>query len=78
MEVAMELVVLGIALAALTAVILTLVAPPMERRRPVRNDCARGGSDGWSPGIFGSDGGSSDCSGADAGACGGDGGGGGD
>lgn len=73
----MDLVILWIALAAFAAVILTLVAPPMERRRRVRNDgsCA---DDGWTPGIFGSDGGSADCSGADGGACGGDGGGGGD
>ena len=72
----MELVVAGIALAALAAVFLTLVAPSMERRRRVRNDgsCA---DDGWTPAMFGSDGGS-DCSGADAGGCGGDGGGGGD
>jgi hypothetical protein len=77
MEVAMTLVVLGIAVAALAAVILTLVAPTMERRRPVRNDGTGCADDGWSPGIFSSDGGSSDCSGADAGGCGGDGGGGG-
>ena len=72
----MELVVLGIALAALAAVILTLVAPPMEGRKVARNDGSAGGADGWTPAMFGSDGGS-DCSGADAGACGGDGGGGG-
>ena len=73
----MEIVVLGIALAALAAVILTLVAPPMERRRLARNDGTAGRGDGWSPAIFGGDSGS-DCSGADAGGgCGGDGGGGG-
>ena len=73
----MEIVVLGIALAALAVVILTLVAPPMERKRRVRNDGSGYADDGWSPAIFGGDGGS-DCSGADAGGgCGGDGGGGG-
>ena len=72
----MDLVILWIALAALAAVILTLVASPMERRRRVRNDgCVGGGDDGWTAGSFGSDGGSADCSGADAGGCGGDGGG---
>lgn len=70
--------VLWITLVGLAAVILRLVARPMERRRRVRNDGTGCADDGWTPGIFSSDGGSADCSGADGGACGGDGGGGGD
>lgn len=73
----MEVVILGISVATLAVVILTLVAPPTERRRPARNTRTSGcHDDSWSPAFFSSDGGSSDCSGADAG-CGGDGGGGG-
>ena len=73
----MEIVALAIAVAVLGAVILTLVAPPMERRRPVRNGRTGCADDGWSPHFFVSDGGA-DCGGADGGGCGGDGGGGGD
>ena len=71
----MEIVALAIALALLGVVIFTLVAPPMESRRRVRNDGSGYADDGWTPGVFGG-GGGSDCSGADAGGgCGGDGGG---